>query len=169
MLAGILILFLLAFLLLWQGARQRRASGLPGGRVVYDDTRARVKFETPLYDSALGLAGKPDYVIRQGQTLIPVEIKSGYAPPQPFDSHIYQVAAYCLLIQRATGHRPPAGIIQYRNRTFEVDFTPEVEEELIALMEEIRRQEKRSDTGRSHSEPARCARCGFHSLCDQRL
>lgn len=169
LLAGIVIVFLTGLFLLWQGARQRRATGLPSGRVIYDDSRARIKVERPLYDSTLGLTGKPDYVIKQGQTLIPVEIKSGYAPPRPYESHIYQLAAYCLLIQRATGSRPSTGIIQYRNRSFEVDYTPEIEKEIMDLLEEIRYQEKRGEAGRSHDDPGRCARCGFRSLCEQRL
>lgn len=169
LLAGVFIAFLAGLFLLWQGARWRHAAGLPSGRVIYDDSRARIKVERPLYDSSLGLTGKPDYVIKQGQALIPVEIKSGYAPSYPYEGHIYQLAAYCLLLQRVTGNRPSMGIIQYRNRSFEVDYTPEIENALLELLEEIRYHEKRGRADRSHEDPARCARCGFRAVCDQRL
>ncbi len=168
-LGGVLLLLLAGALLLWLSARQRRASGLPAGRIVYDDSGGRIKVERPLYDSMLGLTGKPDYVIKQGETLIPVEVKSGFAPPRPYEGHIFQLAAYCLLLPRLTGNRPSYGIIQYRNRSFAVDYTSELENELMALIEEIRYQERRGQAGRSHQEPARCARCGYRSLCDQRL
>lgn len=169
LLGGILLLLLAGVLLLWLGARQRRASGLPPGRIIYDDSRARIKVERPLYDSTLGLTGKPDYVIKQGETHLPVEVKSGFAPPRPYEGHIFQLAAYCLLLQRLTGNRPAYGIIQYRNRSFEVDYTPELEKELMALIDEIRYCERRGQADRSHESPARCARCGYRLVCDQRL
>ena len=34
-----LILFIFALLFFWQSNRQRQAAGLPGGRVIYTDTR----------------------------------------------------------------------------------------------------------------------------------
>jgi len=62
--AGLLIL-LVAFLLFFISGRQRRATGLPSGRVIYTDTRAWGKVEKPLFDKDLGLTGKPDYLIEQ--------------------------------------------------------------------------------------------------------
>lgn len=164
-----LVLALAAVFLFWQGTRQRRAAGLPPGRIIYSDTGGRSAVERPFYDSSLGLTGKPDYVIRQGETLIPVEVKSGFAPPQPYEGHLYQLAAYCLLLQRLTGNRPPYGIIQYRNRSFAVDYTPEMEKVIMALLDEIRYTERRGEAARSHNGAARCARCGYRSTCDQRL
>lgn len=169
LLAGILFFLAAGSVLLWLGARRRRAVGLPPGRIIYDDSGSRIRLEKPLYDPALGLVGKPDYVVKQGLTLIPVELKSGFAPSHPYDSHIFQLAAYCLLLHSLTGNRPSCGILQYRNRTFEVEYTPALEEQLLALLEEVRSQEKRADPDRSHQEPARCARCGYRSLCDRRL
>ena len=86
-------LILLAFLFFWQSGRQRRAAGLPGGRVIYTDTRGWGKLEKPLFYAALDLTGKPDYLIQQNGQIIPVEVKSGRAPEAPYDSHIYQLAS----------------------------------------------------------------------------
>ena len=93
-------LVVIAVIFFWQSSRVRRAAGLPGGRVVYTDTRAWGKVEKPLYDHGLGLTGKPDYLVEKDGQLIPVEVKSGRAPEAPYDSHIYQLAAYCLLVER---------------------------------------------------------------------
>ena len=41
-------------ILFWQSARQRQATGLPGGRVIYTDTRAWGPVEKPLYDARTG-------------------------------------------------------------------------------------------------------------------
>lgn len=169
MLYAALFLFLLALVLLWLSSRQRKQAGLPGGRIIYTDTRAWGEVEKPLYDSQLGLTGKPDYLVEQNGQIIPVEVKSGKAPDAPYDSHIYQIAAYCLLVQRGMGKRPPYGIIHYSDRDFAVDYTPELESNLLDVLAEMRRDEVRTGVARSHEVPARCHRCGYRDLCDQKL
>ena len=164
-----LLLFLIALVLLWQSNRQRKQAGLPGGRVVYTDTRAWGKVEKPLFDQALGLTGKPDYLIEHEGQLIPVEVKTGRTPEAPYDSHIFQVAAYCLLVEKTYGKRPAYGLIHYPHRDFAVDFTPQLESALLEQLAEMRRDEVRRDVPRSHDEPMRCRACGFRKICDQKL
>ncbi|MCS6994738.1 MAG: CRISPR-associated protein Cas4 [Anaerolineales bacterium] len=164
-----LVLLLVALVLFWVSGRTRRAAGLPGGRIIYTDTRAWGKVEKPLYDPTLGLTGKPDYLVEQNGQIIPVEIKSGRAPQAPYDSHIYQLAAYCLLVERTLGRRPPYGILHYTDRDFAIDYTRELEDALLHLLAEIRRDERRAEVPRSHENAARCAKCGFRQTCDQRL
>src|SRR5512143_2316797 len=164
-----LLLILLALIFYWQSSRQRKEAGLPGGRVIYTDTRGWGKLERPLYDQALGLTGKPDYLVQQGGRIIPVEVKSGRAPEAPYDSHIYQLAAYCLLVEKNYGKRPPYGILHYNDRDFAVDFTTELEASLLDLLAEMRRDETRKEVDRSHEQAARCARCGFRNICDRSL
>jgi CRISPR-associated exonuclease Cas4 len=166
--AGLLIL-LVAFLLFFISGRQRRATGLPSGRVIYTDTRAWGKVEKPLFDKDLGLTGKPDYLIEQHGKIIPVEVKTGRTPESPYDSHIFQVAVYCLLVQRLYGKRPSYGIIHYPGRDFAVDYTADLENALLDLLAEMRIQEQRSEVARSHEDEQRCRRCGFREVCDQRL
>ena len=164
-----LLFLLFAIFLLWQSNRQRRQAGLPGGRVVYTDTRAWGTLEKPLYDHALGLTGKPDYVIEHEGQMIPVEVKTGRTPEAPYDSHIFQVAAYCLLVEKAFGKRPAYGLIHYPHRDFAVDYTTELESALLEQLAEMRRDEMRRDVPRSHEDPARCRSCGFRKVCDQKL
>jgi CRISPR-associated exonuclease Cas4 len=162
-------LLLLALVLLWQSGRKQRSAGLPGGRVIYTDTGAWGKVEKPLYDPALGLTGKPDYLVEKNGQLIPVEVKSGRAPEAPYDSHIYQLAAYCLLVERTMGSRPPYGIIHYNDRDFAVDYTPDLENSLLDLLADIRRDERREEVDRSHDSPARCNKCGFRNICEEKI
>ena len=164
-----LILFVLALALLVLAGRQRRAAGLPGGRVIYTDTGGWGKLEKPLFDSELGLTGKPDYLVEKDGAILPVEVKSGRAPNAPYDSHIYQLAAYCLLVERTYGKRPPYGIIHYANRDFAVDYTPALESALLDLLAEVRQAELRREVPRSHEVPQRCRGCGFRESCDQAL
>jgi CRISPR-associated exonuclease Cas4 len=163
-------LFIAALFLLRGGAQSQRSQGLPPGRVVYDDSSRRGGEQSqPLYSARLGLSGKPDYIVRQHGIPIPVEVKSRRAPREPYDSHIFQLAAYCLLVEDQLGVRPPHGIIRYLDRSFQIEFTPALEAELHELLTAMR-QEKISVAPRcSHDQPARCAGCGFREICEERL
>jgi CRISPR-associated exonuclease Cas4 len=168
LLASLLLLTLA--LLSWLAARRlSKKVGIPEGRIIYSDPGTWKKNTRALYDAALGLTGKPDYLIKQNGVIIPAEVKSGYAPRSPYDSHVMQLAAYCLLVETTFGARPPYAILRYRNRTFKLPFTPELEEEVCGLITEIRRCKTRDDIPRSHENPARCGSCGYRQVCDQRL
>jgi CRISPR-associated exonuclease Cas4 len=177
-----LLLLAAALVVLWLASRQRKVSGLPAGRVVYSDTQGWGRVEKPLYDAESGVTGKPDYLVEQdgGAILIPVEVKSARAPSMPYDSHVFQLAAYCLLVERTYGQRPPYGLLRYRDKTFAIDYTPAMEQELLDLLEQMRSDSgkpasraksarQKEGLARSHEEPARCARCGYRQVCDQRL
>jgi CRISPR-associated exonuclease Cas4 len=164
-----LVLLCLAFLFFWQSNRQRRAAGLPGGRIIYTDTRGWNKVEAPLFYAPLELTGKPDYLIEKNGLIIPVEVKSGRAPEAPYDSHIYQLASYCLLVEKTYHKRPPYGIIHYEGRDFAVDYTPELEDSLLDLLAEMQRDERKKEVPRSHDQASRCKRCGYRNVCDQSL
>ena len=101
--------------------------------------------------------------------MIPVEVKSSWAPRTPYDSHKLQLAAYCLLVERYYGIRPAYGLLRYRNRTFRMKFDRELEYQVLDLLDEIRQQKEQEEVWRSHQQKNRCSRCGFREKCDQRL
>jgi len=101
--------------------------------------------------------------------LIPVEVKSTRNSKAPYDAHVFQLAAYCLLVQRQLGKRPPYGILHYANRTFAIDYTRQLEQAIQDLLIEIHAQEKLRELPRSHHSAARCSHCSYRSTCDQRL
>lgn len=164
-----LVLLVSAVVALWLSGRQQRQAGMPAGRVIAADTGRWKRLEKPLYDSQTNLTGRPDYIVEQEGALIPVEVKSGWAPSEPREGHLFQLAAYCLLVERSSGKRPPYGILHYRNRTFAVNYTPELEAELRDLLDEMRVQQRRGEADRSHEAPERCAGCGYRGVCDQRM
>jgi CRISPR-associated exonuclease Cas4 len=164
-----LLLLIFSFFFFRKSSVERKEAGLPGGRIIYTDTNGWGKIEKPLFYAALELTGKPDYLIEKGNDIIPVEVKSGRAPEAPYDSHIYQLAAYCLLVEKTYHKRPPYGIIHYENRDFAIDYTPALEQSLIDLLVEMKRDEHKRKVPRSHESPARCAKCGFREVCEERL
>jgi CRISPR-associated exonuclease Cas4 len=170
MLFGLTVLFLvLAVILLRQSARRQKESGLPVGRVIYTDTDKWAPPEKPLFDPLLQLTGRPDYLVEQRGVIIPVEVKSGHSPALPYPGHVFQLAAYCLLVERTYGKRPPYGLLRYANHTLQIEYTQELEADLLDMLAEMRAKERGGELNRSHNDLARCNRCGYRSICDQRL
>jgi len=161
-------LIVAVILLLWATVQRRRA-GLPAGRVVYTDTGAWNRCERPLFSRRYLLTGKPDYMVEERGQIVPVEVKSTTPPPQPYRSHVLQLAAYCLLVEENFGQRPDHGLIHYRGRTFAVDYTPELRAELIAALNEMRAGLSAADVPRDHENANRCRACGYREDCDQGL
>ena len=156
-------------MLLLRSRAVRRRTGLPAGSVVYSDTGAWRRCERPLFSHRHGLSGRPDYLVEVEGSIIPVEVKSGRRPVVPYRSHLLQLAAYCLLVEETRGQPPPYGLLCYSDGPVRVDYAPQLRAELLAVLEEMRRARLSGDASRSHHEPARCRRCGYRHVCDQRL
>jgi CRISPR-associated exonuclease Cas4 len=142
--------------------------GIPGGRVVSVDLERYGRAAPPMIDETLGLSGRPDLVLEMREGWIPVEIKSGKAPAMPHLSHVLQVAAYCRLAEVTCGRRPGRGVLQYADHGYSLPYTRALETRLRRTIERIRAQGDRLPI-RSHEEAARCAACGYSSVCDQCL
>jgi CRISPR-associated exonuclease Cas4 len=164
---GLALLLLAALLLVW-GLRLRRTTGLPWAPVLAQDTYGR-DLEKPLFARRIGLTGKPDYLLDIRGSVVPVEVKPGRRANRPYESDLMQLAAYCLLVEETSGAAPPYGLLRYAERTFRLDYTPRVRDELLALLDEMRAELEERDCARSHDDPRRCQGCGFFEQCDQAL
>ena len=156
---------------LWSRSRTlRHQSGLPEGNVIYTDDGAWFPNREVLRADDYRLAGKPDYLVEQTNgSLIPVELKSGLSPEAPREGHVLQLAAYCLLVQESFGRRPEYGILQYRDKAFAIDYSEDLEEDLLDLLAEMREATFAGELNRDHDEAGRCYRCGVRRSCHQRL
>jgi CRISPR-associated exonuclease Cas4 len=169
-------------------ARESRRVGLPVGTLLYSDTWRPVgrvaptetdgagrKQERPLVSRTLGLVGKPDYLIETGGGVVPVEVKSTNCPAggEPYDSHLAQLAAYCLLVEEVLGAEVPYGLVKYRDREVRVEYTQELKEYALALIEEMKQAAEEANAGgevhRSHEDARRCAGCSLRDLCTESL
>ena len=162
-----LILGLLA--LMWSRAARGEA-GLPRGEVLYSDTRAWGPVEKPLFSAAYRLAGKPDYLVKDRRAIVPVEVKSSRAPADgPRRGHVMQLAAYCMLVEETFDRRPAYGIVKYADQTFSVENTDGLRSALLDALDEMQQALAAGRAKRSHSDPRRCAGCGYRHACDERL
>ncbi len=166
--ALILSLLMLGVLLILSSRRRLIKLGIPAGRLISLDTSRFIHVTEPLYDSNLGLTGRPDYLVQRGRSRIPVEVKSGRAPQRPHRSHVLQLAAYCRLVETTTGERPAYGILKYADSAYKLQYTHALQKDLLQILETIRKAQD-SSPGRSHNSPSRCRVCGYLSSCDQSL
>lgn len=168
MLYASIILIFIGIVILWEARRRQARMGLPSGRIIYTDTQKWVRQEQALYDAEIGLTGKPDYLVEQGDEIIPVEVKSGKIGSAPYDTHIYQLAAYCLLVEQLMGKRPSHGVLHYPNRTYAIDYTSGLKNKLLELLNEMRGNDRRKELHRSHNNLLRCQACGYRMICDEK-
>lgn len=190
-LALLLLLLLLvtaAALAARAAAREAKRAGLPAGTLLYSDTGRPVgrlagievgrdgkKQERPLVSEALELVGRPDYLVEADGGVVPVEAKSTNCPAsgRPYDSHLAQLAAYCLLVEDVLGATVPYGLVKYRDREVRVEYTGEMREQALSLIEELKADMNASAEGRevhrSHDDPRRCAGCSLRDVCTESL
>src|SRR6516164_3156085 len=84
------------------GARKAHTvqMGMPGGRIILQETDGRRPLTRPLVSRRYGLIGKPDYLVQTANDLIPVEIKSQPRPTTgPRVADVMQLRAYCVLVK----------------------------------------------------------------------
>lgn len=166
------VVLLLLGIVLWRsGIHTRAATGLPTGEVVYTDTDAWEQVPKPLLSRRYGLVGKPDYLVevREGRrtTLVPVEVKSRRRPHVTPDSHVLQLATYCLLVEDVHKVRPAYGLLHYADATLQIPYTDDLRRAVLEIADAIRRARTAPDLHRDHNDAARCRGCGYAHGCGE--
>ncbi len=169
----LLILALAILLLLYNDRRyqrnrlleeRHRALGLPPGELVYED--ADGQGET-LSSSQYPLAGKPDYVVQltDGRP-VPIELKLNVEDASaPYNNHIVQVGAYCLILEDYFTLPPTHGILRYADREFTVEYTPALRKKIIRLLSEMERCSELQPPPLMRQRAAKCRVCTFQPIC----
>ena len=129
--------------------------------------------ETPVLKSRkYNLAGRPDYMIKEKDLRIPVEVKTGSRPKAPFFSHVLQIGAYCLLSEETFQKSPSHGQIRYgfENEPHNVDWEPKLKTLVLEKIEEMNDVlEGRTKAHRNHKRVGKCNNCSRRKGCPERL
>lgn len=166
----ILVALVLLVAILWYVAvRTRQRTGLPWADTMQSDVGGILPIDTPLVSHTYGLVGKPDYILRRAEGLIPVEVKPTRRAKHPYDSDLLQLMAYCVLVEECYGQRPPYGLLRYAEHTFRVDYSTAARAEILATVAEMHHDRTQPECPRSHQQTARCRGCGFWAQCNQSL
>ena len=144
----------------WERSARRR-HGLRGRILAADDSRLGAP---TLRSARLGLAARPDHLVRDGQVVIPVEQKPTARRVWP--SHQLQVAAQCTLVEETTGVRPPHGLVVLAGGVQEqVAFDHVLEGRLHQTMAAMRQALTAQAAPGPRWSAARCRACGFRPIC----
>ncbi|MFZ9857853.1 MAG: CRISPR-associated protein Cas4 [Roseiflexaceae bacterium] len=165
----ILALLFLAGTTLMVARRIQQRVGIPWSHDIRADADGALPHVPLLVDDELQLVGKPDYIVRRGADLIPVEVKPLRRAKRPYESDIYQLLAYCLLIERTYGNRPPYGLLRYATQTFRIDYDDDMAASVIDIVMQMHHLHDTQDVPRNHNSVMRCRGCGFWQKCDQSL
>tara|TARA_B100001250_G_scaffold46760_2_gene36641 strand:+ start:1926 stop:2759 length:834 start_codon:yes stop_codon:yes gene_type:complete len=129
--------------------------------------------ETPLLKSIEhNLAGRPDYLIKEEQMRIPVEVKTGRRPRAPFFSHVLQIGAYCLLSEETFEKKPSHGQIRYGfdNEPHEVKWDSDLKSLVIEKLDDMNDILKgKTQAHRNHKRVGKCNNCSRRKGCPERL
>lgn len=171
-LIALVLLFLLALALIvfavlfWKVAKGiKRDNNIQDGEISYSDLDRPAR---ALFSKRHLIAGKPDYIVRNSDGIIPVEVK-GCSANAPYENHVLQVAAYCLLVAEAFGIEPDYGVLVYGNRQFRIGYDYALKEQLQAAVGEMRRCLNAGIAGRNHEEIGKCVNCGFKEMCRENM
>src|SRR3984957_16428618 len=159
---------LIVAVLAWLIGRGLLAStGLPFRNIFYADVGSTFPQSEPLTSQRYGLGGKPDHLVRLTDGIAPIEVKSCRAPAsgRPYEGHLFQLAAYCLLVEDVFGAPVPHGLVNFEDRSILVDFAPSLRASLLALLDEIRAAKRGEELHSHHDRPGKCRSCGFRTVC----
>ena len=149
-------------------SKLRRLYKLGKDRIEYTDTMDE---DTKLLVSTDHLIrGRPDYILKQKEEIIPVEVKTGRVPRGPHFSHILQLAAYCILVEVNYGKRPPYGLIRYgKEKEFVIHYDKELESILLSKISQMRDCIAAEDAHRNHNRENKCKYCSRRDGCPEKL
>lgn len=108
---------------------------IKGYKIFYPDKKAKL-----LRSVKHGLTGKPDYILRNGNLMIPLELKSGNlnGAGVPREGDLMQLIAYFVIIKEEFGIKPRQGRLIYRDTMFIVKNKWRFRRRLFKTLHEMR-------------------------------
>jgi len=145
---------------------QKKEYNIPQGKITYSDLNKPAR---ALFSKKYLLSGKPDYVIQNKNKLIPIELKTG-SYNSPKKNHIFQLAAYCQLLEDNYNVFVPYGILVYNNQTqHKINYNPRLRFELENAIKNMRSLLKTKKITRNHNDPHKCINCSMRNHCSQKI
>ena len=138
----------------------KRTVGIKGYRSVYSDSTGGGK---TLHSTDLMISGKPDYIFKRHDDLIPVELKSTKVS-EPLEKDIMQLVIYFLLIEDNYGIRPEKGRLVYANKAYEINNNYYLREKALNIIKQMGNI-KDGNLGRYHVYRSGCRTCLYKDIC----
>ena len=146
--------------------KQKSEYNIQPGKITYSDLNKPAK---PFFSKKYRITGKPDYVTITNNNYIPIEFKTGKSD-QPQKNHIFQLAAYCQLLEDNYGGFVPYGILVYNNNSqFKIPYDPKIRYELNTTINKMRHQLRTGKIIRNHMDSNKCNNCSMRTYCNFKL
>jgi CRISPR-associated exonuclease Cas4 len=130
----------------------------------------RADVEPLLVDEAHRLRGRPDFLIRHRKGLIPVELKPLRTSRTLYESDRLQIGTYLMLVRAGNpGASVPYGVVRYKETTFRVYLTADLEARCLAVAEQVRAARRATVVHRTHNIPAKCRACAHLTTCGEAI
>jgi CRISPR-associated exonuclease Cas4 len=140
----------------------KKIHSIQPGKILYSDLERPA---TSLFSKKYQITGKPDYIIKDKDRFIPVELKFG-RQNKPKKNHLLQLAGYCQLIEENYGGFVPYGMIIYNNKNqYKIPFNPKIRFELESTIKEMRKMLENRRISRNHEDSNRCINCSMKEYC----
>ena len=161
-----IVFFIISKILKKKACKIQNTNKIQRGKITYKDLDAPGKV---FFSKKYKIAGKPDYIVKQKNKFIPVELKSTNST-EPRQNHILQLAAYCQLIEEKYGCFVPYGILVYNNtQQYSIPFDPKTRFELESTIKEMRNVLKTGKIALNHDQMNRCMNCSMQKYCDNKI
>lgn len=123
------------------------------------------RFGVWLVSSRLGLAGKLDLLIVTPRALYPVDFKDTEGPPR--QNHLFQLAAYALLVEEEFGRPVDRGFIYLipQKDIREFSLTEADKAEVLRMLGAIREAVERERLPEPTPVRSRCWDCEYQNYC----
>jgi CRISPR-associated protein Cas4 len=134
------------------------------GRELWDKLIPKVKPEFYIESEALNLKGRIDRIEDYGQSVVPVEIKTGKAPEGVWPGDRIQVAAYIMLLEDK-GMNVQKGSIIYKDGTREIIMNPFLRKDVIDIRDKVAALLASKNIPEKCCDNPKCAACGMRADC----
>jgi len=137
------------------------------GNIIYSDLNIPAK---TLFSKRYRISGKPDYIIKKDGYHIPIELKTGQHH-EPKKNHVFQLAAYCQILEENYGCFVPFGILVYKDtcKQYKIPFDPKTRFELETAIKKMRHILKTKKNARNHNDLYKCKSCSMRRYCDKKI
>ncbi|KYK32668.1 MAG: hypothetical protein AYK22_07125 [Thermoplasmatales archaeon SG8-52-3] len=144
----------------------KKKHNIPAGQITYQDLSKPAK---PFFSKRYRVTGKPDYIIKNNNYFIPIEVKTGIYK-ETKKNHILQLAAYCHLLEENFQRFVPYGLLVYSDKSkHKIPFDPKIRFEFESTIKDMRNTMRTGTITRNHNDLFKCRNCSMYQYCDFKL
>lgn len=164
----IAVAFWLARLFRKEAAKKHHQAGFQESEVALAIDGSSILPEREYVSESLGLAGRPDAIIREEGFVIPIECKP--LAKKLRDRYVAQLLVYMKLVEECEGKRPPHGYLFLGQKYRRIKIINSEERQIwLDTMVADMRQILEGEAPKPSPHPKKCSRCAAKHRCSSRM